>query len=249
MNIDPITNGAIDSSASDPIRNGGIDSSASDPITNGAIDSSTSDPITNSAIDSSTSDPITNGAINSSEPIAKGANDNSVRLSTEAIIDIDFSTSSSPKTSSKRENNKEKCPHCSEKMLSKNLKVHISRKHSPSLTTEVKEKNHEGVCVDRKNGIYLVSEKSSGVLYPIHVQKLISGNKDTKIYCESKKCIIQKTIAGISDDPTFECVHLKSVNSFLPSQDVILQESSLDYLVSQKRMELTTKNNCIKRKQ
>ena len=100
-----------------------------------------------------------------------------------------------------------------------------------------------------KNGIYLVSEKSSGVLYPIHVQKLISGNKDTKIYCESKKCIIQKTIAGISDDPTFECVHLKSVNSFLPSQDVILQESSLDYLVSQKRMELTTKNNCIKRKQ
>lgn len=97
-------------------------------------------------------------------------NSSSATITPTSSSDIDFLTSSvsvPTNSESSQEKNRKQCPYWSLEMLSKILKTHISRKHSPS--THVNVKSLEGVCVDRKDGIYMVSEISSGFLHPIHV--------------------------------------------------------------------------------
>ena len=101
---------------------------------------------------------------------------------------------------------KVRCPHCPDRkvMWRQNLKVHISRAHTPKGEDNASFQAHEGACVDKVNGIYLVSETATSVQHLIHVQKLICGNAPALISCESKECVIQKTIRGMSGEPTFE---------------------------------------------
>ena len=72
---------------------------------------------------------------------------------------------------------------------------------------------HNVICIDRKLVMFLVAENISGVQYPVHVQKLIGGNCPPKIICESKRCVADKLVNGMSGEPTFECSHLASISN------------------------------------
>ena len=110
------------------------------------------------------------------------------------------------------EEGKVRCPYCPKPniMWRQNLKLHIRRNHTSEEEGIASLPIHQGACVDRNNGIYLVSETPTGIQHPVHVQKLIRGNTQTQIQCESKECIVDKTIKGMSGEPTCECGHLRS---------------------------------------
>jgi len=72
-------------------------------------------------------------------------------------------------------------PECNQFMWKNNLKEHIRRRHREKDLNEKPSRSHQGTCVDKNNGIFLISETRSGVHYPIHVQKLIRGNSNPKI--------------------------------------------------------------------
>ena len=130
-----------------------------------------------------------------------------------------------------------KCDQCG--MILKyrrNLKTHIQRAHS----SKERKVIHNGVCIDRNNGVYLVSETRSGVQYPIHVQKLIRGNTIPRILCESKKCLADKVIDGVSGNPTSECSHLQSVNHYPDVPEVDLDLDILNDMVEEGRLEQET---------
>ena len=88
---------------------------------------------------------------------------------------------------------------CSIMMYKKNLKTHMERKHG----TRKIAHQHSGICIDRNLVMFLVAENISGAQYPVHVQKLIGGNCPPKIICESKRCVADKLVNGMSGNPTF----------------------------------------------
>ena len=87
------------------------------------------------------------------------------------------------------------CPHCyAPPMHRKNLGMHMKRKHDAG--KDVRDfPLHKGVSVDHKRGIYLITENRNGVLYPVHVQKLLHSSGAAKVFCESRKCMVEKSIA------------------------------------------------------
>ena len=123
-----------------------------------------------------------------------------------SLIDIDFPIYGHQKSYTK----KVRCPYCDLEVLARNLKVHVEKKHDINLSNNSCTK-YAASCVDAAGGIYLVAERQSGVYHPIHGQKYIVASKTPKIFCESKQCQYDKTFAGISGHPTFECVHLRAV--------------------------------------
>ena len=139
-----------------------------------------------------------------------------------------------------------KCSKCDTLTLKKNLKVHMKRKHN--LNYNINHCELEGSCVDEKNGIFLVSRSIFGIPHPVHVQKFICGNKPPIILCESTTCENQKIIAGISGKPYFECEHLRSVPYCAPSPTVYMDDSILDVLIGEKRINPETKKMCLRQK-
>ena len=102
--------------------------------------------------------------------------------------------------------------------------------------------------MDKKKGIYLVSESRTGVQYPIHVQKLWRINSVAKVFCESRQCMVDKSISDQSRSPNFECVHLRSVSTCSSFTEVDLDVGMLDILVNEYRIEEDTKQELLIRK-
>jgi len=50
-------------------------------------------------------------------------------------------------------------------------------------TKHQKSMQSDSICVDEKNAIFMVMKSKSGVPFPIHVQKLLHGNKP-KVVCK-----------------------------------------------------------------
>ena len=70
------------------------------------------------------------------------------------------------------------------------MKRHVRNKHSSSqYKTSV-------ACVDKSLAKYMVKKYRSGLRYPIHVQKLLHGSADCKIFCEKNFCIDFMRICG-----------------------------------------------------
>ena len=91
---------------------------------------------------------------------------------------------------------------------------------------------YNGICIDSKSGIFLISEHKRGTQHPIHVQKLI-GIKQQVINCTSKNCLDFKAIANISGYRSYTCSHLESVNRITELSDIAnLSDNALDVLVN-----------------
>ena len=83
-----------------------------------------------------------------------------------------------------------KCSECGLSIRSNNLKRHIRNKHSSS------QYKPFVAHVDKDLAIYMVPKYRSGLRYPIHVQKLLHGSADCKIFCENNFCMDFMRICG-----------------------------------------------------
>ena len=63
------------------------------------------------------------------------------------------------------------------------MKRYVRNKHSPS------KYKPSVACADKDLAIYMVPKYRSGLLYPIHVQKLLHGSADCKTFCENNFCM------------------------------------------------------------
>ncbi|XP_073703771.1 uncharacterized protein [Garra rufa] len=136
------------------------------------------------------------------------------------------------------------CPHCGLSLNSKNLKKHIERKHleashpTPSVLP--------AQCVDKKNGLYVVSESFCEPYTLIHVVKRFWGSSH-KVMCELDKCNSQVEMAQSSEVFATQCVHLRSADytyAIAPSED--LSEHVLTEMVEQKWIGDVRKKQCLK---
>ena len=78
----------------------------------------------------------------------------------------------------------------------------------------------------------MVKKYRSGLRYPIHVQKLLHGSADCKIFCENNFCMDFMRICGKSGLAYEMCEHLKMVdglNTYFP-EHVLLNETMLETL-------------------
>ena len=171
--------------------------------------------------------PINAAHLNSSKESSMNVNPiNAENISEKACQDDDFENDFDSERIMLKKASGEKvaCSECNLVLYRKNMKEHILRKHTENVNRQYLNHMHEGRCIDKTNGVYLVSETRSGIQHPIHVQKLIRGNFPPKIFCESKKCDVDKTIMANSGEPTFECDHLKSVNLYESPQNLFLMK-------------------------
>ena len=92
------------------------------------------------------------------------------------------------------------CNKCIEVMLKKNLKTHMLRKHCKHTKGLINaQRYHDGVCIDKSAGIYLVADTLKGSDNPVHVQKSLIGRPTQVLNCESQGCEYLNTVAGISN--------------------------------------------------
>ncbi|XP_052473503.1 zinc finger protein 319 isoform X5 [Carassius gibelio] len=136
------------------------------------------------------------------------------------------------------------CPHCGLNLNSKNLKKHIERKHHEVLHPETSVLPAQ--CVDKKNGLYVVSESFSEPCTFIHVVKKFWGSSH-KVMCEMDICNSRVEMAQKSELLVEQCVHLNSVDytcDVAPSED--LSEHVLTEMVEQKWIGDIRKKQCLK---
>ena len=130
------------------------------------------------------------------------------------------------------------CDICGQLMLRKNLKRHKMNKHKENDEKDIsRDRHHEGICINRQEGLYLVTEHKSGVHFPIHVQKKVSNRKTQAVHCESKTCNNMRAVANVSGMQSFECSHLQSIKYIEEEAAIVdLEIASLRKLVDQKRI-------------
>ena len=130
--------------------------------------------------------------------------------------DKDSLNNSTPR--SKRQLNKTvNCEECGKQMKANNLQRHLRTIHN--METQV-----DSVCVDDKNGVYMVrkSEKG-GVWYPLHVKKCLYGATDVAVFCEDSRCKTMMNVANRSGIRGLECRHLQMVGKnteYPPEEDL-----------------------------
>ena len=86
------------------------------------------------------------------------------------------------------------------------------------------------ICIDPKNGIFLVRKISKGIDTPIHVQKKTTSNGISR--CEADECIDCVEAVSRGQHPGFECVHLRAIQfaePFVPQTP--LDDNVLDKMV------------------
>nr|XP_021322522.1 uncharacterized protein si:ch73-341k19.1 isoform X3 [Danio rerio] len=136
------------------------------------------------------------------------------------------------------------CPHCGLNLNSKNLKKHIERKHQTS--THPIASTLPAQCVDKKNGIYVVSESFLEPCTLVHVAKRFWGSTH-KVMCEMDICNSRVAMAQRNQLLVRQCLHLSSVDyccAVAPTEG--LSEEVLDQMVDQKWFDNITKNQCLK---
>ncbi|XP_016088956.1 zinc finger protein 574 isoform X2 [Sinocyclocheilus grahami] len=144
----------------------------------------------------------------------------------------------------KRKQISAQCPHCGLSLNSKNLKKHIERKHHEALHTLTSVLPAQ--CVDKKNGLYVVSESFCEPCTPIHVVKKCWGSSH-KVKCEMDNCNNRVEVAQRRGLLVAQCVHLSSVDytcAVAPSED--LSEHVLTEMVERKWIGDIRKKRCLK---
>ena len=140
--------------------------------------------------------------------------------------------------------NKKLCLLCNVSIQSKHFKRHLRLHSKKDKTVKI---DHDGKCIDPRNGMYLVANSISGNPYPVHVQVRVSGTKQT-IRCENTFCTINEGIASRSDDATYRCPHVRitqSINS-RSSVEADLDEIYLHELISKGRLHKDRLNGLLK---
>ncbi|XP_076132941.1 uncharacterized protein LOC143114989 [Alosa pseudoharengus] len=127
------------------------------------------------------------------------------------------------------------CPECFIKFHNpSNLRRHQAMRHG--------QKHPPVICVDYKNGIFVTPKDGSGPRIPIHVVKLIVGQR---ISCESSVCRDFMQIAADSGNPGTECKHLIRTNKSLPhSTPPPLMAGSLQLMVDMGLLSTVRQKEC-----
>ena len=89
--------------------------------------------------------------------------------------------------------------------------------HNEKTTNINKDQHHDGMLIDRENGIYMISKSIRGNQYPLHVQKRVSDVKQT-LECEDQFCCDGLGMAARSKHATKTCPHLQST-AFISDAD------------------------------
>lgn len=104
----------------------------------------------------------------------------------------------------KEKEGKKSCPICGKLMHAKSIGRHCRNIHDyqyPDMVT----------CVDERKGLFLVRHTSKGgVMYPIHVRKILEGEK-AGMQCELTECMDFMRVAWRSGITMAECGHLQEV--------------------------------------
>ena len=89
------------------------------------------------------------------------------------------------------------------------------------------------VCVEKERAIFMVPKAKSGVAHPIHVQKMLHGSQEKRIFCEVDECKEMMTLCARSGMREVECEHLKrvSIKSTIYPNAVELEEEVQEELV------------------
>lgn len=99
-----------------------------------------------------------------------------------------------------------------------------------------------GICVDQINSIFLVRKTNKGVDYPVHVQMKLHDSSPV-IFCEWRQCMTSIKVARNSNFKSFQCEHLKRVESCVKSPpNVSLTNTSLEQLATGEHTKLISPN-------
>lgn len=129
---------------------------------------------------------------------------------------------------------KVKCPYnqCGRELHPNSLSNHIRSQHQSTKSLEINQSRYlNGICVDQKNGIYLVRKQWHGVDYPIHCQFLVAVPSPS-IQCGSQICRQHTETASRSGQSGFLCDHLQSTHFLKPVVESCLSTEKLDLITS-----------------
>ncbi len=129
------------------------------------------------------------------------------------------------------------CPHCKRHFHPHALKQHIASQHSSIPPTIGPSRYHPGICVDEREGLFLVRKNRAGVSACTHVQYCPNGTPPV-MACQVKTCQQVMDTAARSGLKGFICEHLESV-PFLakaPSAQKLLSHESLALLIEQTKL-------------
>ena len=124
------------------------------------------------------------------------------------------------------------CEECGKRLLQKNLKRHLTTVHQETLKS--RKCGGGGVCVDCKQGIFMVPKSAQGNQYPLHVQYCVSTPVQ-KVTCTLDECVSLMRSASKGDVPSFSCQHVASVSKadLFPDQGYC-QDSTLTALIEKR---------------
>ena len=105
-----------------------------------------------------------------------------------------------------------RCSECGQEVVKKNMKVHVQRKHNKSKKFLDHTSFYPGICVDERQGIYMVSKSRQGQIQPIHVQKHTTDPNCQKLACNQRLCMDLTSIAHRAGKASYECPHLLSIS-------------------------------------
>ena len=146
---------------------------------------------------------------------------------------------SRPRGSTKRDKSatpKLVCPECDGMFTSKHsLQRHIRENHNAKLVRSIQPGRFlRGVCVDFREGIFMISRTFSGTMHPIHCRHSTHGAYTAagSSACEVEDCRDAAKVGRQSGHPAYECVHLQSVQYAAPFQQPgPLRPGSLNELI------------------
>ena len=125
---------------------------------------------------------------------------------------------------------KVKCPYneCGRDLHPNSLSSHI-RTQRQSTNLKINQSRYlNGVCVDQRNGIFLLRKQWHGVDYPIHCQFMVT--RPASIQCSSSICRQYAETSIRSGQSGFLCDHLQSTHFLKPASNSSLSPEKLDFI-------------------
>ena len=121
------------------------------------------------------------------------------------------------------------CDRCGKGILQKNLKRHQKCVHEGKKVRSHKP-GRGGICVDSKQGIYMVPKSVQGNQHPIHVQYCVSKAVQ-KVTCQLDECVsLMRNATG----PTVYCRHVEYISrADTPPNQGYCQDSTLTGLMAE----------------
>lgn len=112
-----------------------------------------------------------------------------------------------------------RCNECKKVYPTKaSLQRHVREQHKRKVQGLIHAGRYlDGVSVDVQRGIFLVSRAFSGTRQPIHCQHATGeASEPVSTACELDDCRNAAMVASNSGQPSFECVHLRSIQYSRP---------------------------------